>query len=249
MRIVDPASRLPLHAQLHDIIVEELATGALQPGDTLPTEAELCAAHGISRTVVRQAVGDLVAGGRLYRLRGKGTFVAGPQLHERFVRPTLGFFDDLAAAGLDVSNDLAGLDVVAADADLATRLELAPGSPCVRIARTRRVEGEVTAFTRSFLPGSLHPQLARRLAEIDVRHTSLPRMIEAATGIRPHSGHRWVQAVVADAELAGHLGVRTGDPLLYVESIEADQTGRRIEYSQAWHRGDRTRLELEASAR
>jgi GntR family transcriptional regulator len=247
--MIDPASRLPLHAQLHDLIAEQLASGELQPGDTLQTEAELCATYGVSRTVVRQAVGDLVAAGRLYRLRGKGTFVAGPPMDERFVRPTLGFFDDLAATGVEVSNDLIGLDVVAADAVLATRLEVVPGARCVAIARLRRVEGDVTAFTRSFLPASLHPQLARRLARSDLRGTSLSRLLEAATGIRAHSGHRWVQAVVADRELAGHLGVGVGVPLLYVESVEADASGRRIEYSQAWHRGDRTRLELESSAR
>jgi GntR family transcriptional regulator len=54
--------------------------------------------------------------------------------------------------------------------------------------------------------------------------------------------------MVADAKLAGHLAVTTGAPLLYVESIEDDVRGRRIEYSQAWHRGDRTRLELESTS-
>ena len=164
------------------------------------------------------------------------------------MRPTLGFFDDLAAAGRDVSNDLLGIEVVPAGPDLASALSLPAGGRCVRIERIRRMDGEITAFMRSFLPESVHPRLLARLRGSDFARTSLPRLLEAATGIRAGSGHRWVQAVVADAELASHLGGRPGTALLYVESVEADGTGRRIEYSQAWHRGDRTRLELESSA-
>jgi GntR family transcriptional regulator len=248
-RRVDHTSRLPLWAQLQEIIARDLESGALAPGDALPTEAELCARHGVSRSVVRQALGAFVTQGRLHRLRGKGTFVSGwVPLDERVVRPTLGFFDDLAAAGMAVSNDLVRLDAVEADAVLADALAVAHGASCVRLERIRRVDGGITAFMRSFFPADLHPELFERLRACDFRHTSLPRLLEAATGIRPHSGRRFVEAVVAEEAIAAYLGVAPGDPLLYVESFEDDAAGRRIEHSQAWHRADRTRLELESSA-
>jgi GntR family transcriptional regulator len=246
--MIDHTSKLPFYEQLKRIIDHQLASKQLKPGDMLPTEAQLCDRYGVSRTVVRQAIGDFVTSGRLYRLRGKGTFVAGWALDERFVRPTLGFFDDLTAAGLSVSNDLVGLEVEAADEALATALAVPDGARCLRLERIRRVDGEITAFMRSFFAESLHPRLVAQLRTSNFRHTSLHRLLEAATGIRPHSGHRWVQAVVADAELAAYLHVGEGDPLLYVESVEDDAAGRRSEYSQAWHRGDRTRLELESAA-
>jgi GntR family transcriptional regulator len=235
--MIDPASRLPLYAQLEQILEQQLVSGELKAGDMLPTEAQLCARFGISRPVVRQAIAGFVSRGQLYRLRGKGTFVSGAPLAERLLRPTLGFFDDLAAAGLDVP----------AGAALAESLAVAPGEGCIRIERVRRIDGEVVAFMRSFIPETLHPQLLRRLEHSDFTHVSLPRLLEQAVGIRPHAGHRWVQAVVADAEVGGHLGIAEGVALLYVESVEDDDRGRRIEYSQAWHRGDRTRLELESS--
>lgn len=219
------------------------------PGDALPTEAELCARHGVSRSVVRQAVGGFVAQGRLHRLRGKGTFVSGwVQLDERIVRPTLGFFDDMAAAGMAVSNDLVALDQVRADAALAAALLVDEGTPCVRLDRIRRVDGGVTALMRSSFPSSIHPELLERLRACDFRHTSLPRLLEAATGARPHRGRRYVTAVAADDRVAAALGVAPGAPLLEVESFEDDAAGRRIEWSLAWHRADRTRLELESSA-
>jgi GntR family transcriptional regulator len=246
-RTIDHASRLPLYAQLEAIIAAQLASGELKPGDMLPTEAQLCEQHRLSRTVVRQAVGGLVTNGRLYRVRGKGTFVSGRALDERILRPTLGFFDDLTAAGIPVSNQLVSLTVIGADETVAAALAVAVTTRCVRLERIRRVHADATAFMRSFFPESLHPRMLARLRSGDVAHTSLHRLLEQATGIRPHAGHRWVQAVVADADLAVHLACREGAALLYVESIEDDATGRRIEYSQAWHRGDRTRFELESS--
>jgi len=247
-RTIDPASRLPLYAQLEQIIEEQLTTGVLRPGDMLPTEADLCARYGISRPVVRQALAAFVAQGRLYRLRGKGTFVSGAPLAERLLRPTIGFFDDQAAAGLAVSNDLLALEIVEAQGRVAEALALGPGRPCILLERLRRIDGEPVALMRSFIPRWLHRRLFERLTHSDFEHTSLTRVLEVATGIRPSAGHRWVEAMVADAKLAGHLAVTTGAPLLYVVSIEDDVRGRRIEYSQAWHRGDRTRLELESTS-
>src|SRR4029079_15847254 len=86
---IEPSSRLPLYAQLEQILEQQLMSGELKAGDMLPTDAPLCAQFGISRPVVRQAISGFVARGQLYRLRGKGTFVSGAPLAERLLRPTL----------------------------------------------------------------------------------------------------------------------------------------------------------------
>ena len=66
---------VPKHAQLRDIL-SELCRTTLKPGDILPGERTLEETYGVSRITVRRAIGDLVAEGRLRRVRGKGTFVA-----------------------------------------------------------------------------------------------------------------------------------------------------------------------------
>jgi ABC-type glycerol-3-phosphate transport system substrate-binding protein len=73
---VDRRNPVPVSRQLESLIREQIARGELRPGDRLPTEHELCARLGISRTPVRRALGVLTARGLLVRYAGRGTFVA-----------------------------------------------------------------------------------------------------------------------------------------------------------------------------
>src|SRR5687768_1987066 len=59
---------------------DQIDAGSLRPGDRLPTEARLAAAHGVSRTVVREAVHQLKSRGLLRSRQGSGVYVtAAPQ--------------------------------------------------------------------------------------------------------------------------------------------------------------------------
>lgn len=58
------------------ILQEMIENEELLPGDTIPTERELCEIQKISRMTVNKAILSLVSEGILYREQGKGTFVA-----------------------------------------------------------------------------------------------------------------------------------------------------------------------------
>jgi GntR family transcriptional regulator, transcriptional repressor for pyruvate dehydrogenase complex len=58
-------------------LAAEIASGRLSPGSRLPTEQQLTAALGVSRTVVREAVAVLRAEGLVETRQGVGAFVMG----------------------------------------------------------------------------------------------------------------------------------------------------------------------------
>lgn len=64
------------HQQLRSRLLSQIATGDLRPGDALPSEHQLAEAMQVSRTTVRQTLGDLEREGHVRRVQGKGTFVA-----------------------------------------------------------------------------------------------------------------------------------------------------------------------------
>ncbi|MCU1489877.1 MAG: putative GntR family transcriptional regulator [Acidimicrobiaceae bacterium] len=246
---IDRNSKLPYYAQLKRVLEDEIAEGHWKSGDLLPTEADLCTQYGVSRTVVRQALGELTSEGRLYRLRGKGTFVSGRKLNEQFLSGTLGFFDDLEAAGHSVRNLVVRCQLESSHDEVAKNLGVAPGTDCVKLERLRYVDDQLIAFMHSYLPKDLDPHLLERLKRFDFEHSSLYRFLEGASGVRIQSGARSVRAVVADEQLGAVLQVPVGSALLHVSSVERDADGRVIEYSESWHRGDRADLQLQVTRR
>ncbi|HEY0063927.1 MAG TPA: FadR/GntR family transcriptional regulator [Telluria sp.] len=58
-----------------ELINADIQSGALKPGDKLPTESAIMERHGVSRTVVREAISHLQASGQVETRHGIGTFV------------------------------------------------------------------------------------------------------------------------------------------------------------------------------
>jgi DNA-binding FadR family transcriptional regulator len=67
-----------LAQELVRFFADRIRDGTFAPGLKLPTEAEIMAAHGVSRTVVREALSRLQASGQARTRHGIGTFVVGP---------------------------------------------------------------------------------------------------------------------------------------------------------------------------
>ena len=76
-RRVAPRARrgVSLAEQLVERLSLQIRAGEIAPGAKLPTEAEIIAAHGVSRTVVREALSRLSAAGLTETHHGIGTFV------------------------------------------------------------------------------------------------------------------------------------------------------------------------------
>lgn len=71
------------HRNLAQGVVESftlaIQAATLKPGEKLPTESVIMEMHGVSRTVVREAISHLQAAGLVQTRHGIGTFVLEPQ--------------------------------------------------------------------------------------------------------------------------------------------------------------------------
>ncbi|WP_342364385.1 FadR/GntR family transcriptional regulator [Terrarubrum flagellatum] len=77
--------KVRLARQVIDQIADRIQTGLMKEGDQLPTESELEAQFGVSRTVVREAIAELRASGFVEPIQGKGVFVRNPAKSQRFI--------------------------------------------------------------------------------------------------------------------------------------------------------------------
>src|SRR5256885_3945947 len=68
--------RRPRHREVFETLLGDIASGRFQPGDRLPTEAELAKTFSASRSTIARAMRDLKGRGLLHRQRGGGTHIA-----------------------------------------------------------------------------------------------------------------------------------------------------------------------------
>ena len=65
--------RLPLYAQVENVIIDRITSGLLPVGSRLPSEDSLVEEHAVSRTTIRAAIQSLIQRGLVEIRRGKGT--------------------------------------------------------------------------------------------------------------------------------------------------------------------------------
>lgn len=110
LRPVLPARNLP--REIAERIAGEITGARLRPGAKLPTEQQMVAAMGVSRTVIREAVAALRAEGLVVTRQGAGAFVA-PDVERRPFRLALDGLPSIAEV-LDVMELRASVEVAAA---------------------------------------------------------------------------------------------------------------------------------------
>ncbi len=232
---------IPKYYRVKEALLERILDGTWPPDTLIPSEPELCQEFGVSRITVRRAVSDLIHEGKLRTVQGKGTFVASAKLQERFVQRAFGIYEDMERRGLHLTTEVVRQEVIPAPKEVATRLGLHRGDPVHILVRVRSVEGEKILVSTTYIPEKLCPSLVND----DLASNSLYRLLRSRYHLAIARGERSLEAVSASQWEARLLEVALGSPLLRLDSIAYLQDGHAFEYSQALHRGDRARVEVE----
>lgn len=238
---VNHSSPVPYYAQVKEALRERIERGEWRPGGQIPGEPELCVIFGVSRTVIRQALTELVFEGLIVRAKGKGTFVAEPKITESLAQRLTGFYEDMAGRGtLPVSRVLVQQLAPAGD-KIAGYLNVPVGAPLVEIERLRFINEEPLVLVTTYVPYALCPSLLT----VDLTHQSLYTFMETTCGLVIARGRRTLEAVAAAPRESELLQVPVGAPLMRLNSVAILADGTPIEYYHALHRGDRSRFDAE----
>ena len=229
----------PKYFQLEETLREQIA--AWEIDHPIPSEPELCRAYSVSRTTVRKALDDLVREGLLYRVQGKGTFVAPPKLRERFAQRTAGFYEDMVSRGFTVRTRVLEQTVVRASKRVASELELPAGDKVVKWVRLRSIGNDPILISTSFVSQRRFPDIE----DEDLTEVSLYALLREKYGVHLARGTRLVEVSFCTEEEAGLLRVSPGAPLLVLTGTMYDTEGQPVEFGVARHRGDRSQLEIE----
>ena len=214
--------------------------GVWQPGDKLPSESELCAQYDVSRVVVREALGQLVAERRIYKIKAKGAYVAVRGLEDEFVGTTVGFWDEMFEKGRHLTTRVLSQEIRRPTDREQFALRIGNMDDVLALRRLRAVDGRWTLVVDTVLPAALVPGLEK----INLENSSLYDTLRRRYGLVPAKADRWIEAVAAKAEEARLLEVPRGSPLLSIESIALTDDGTVMEHYCSKHRSDETRLHV-----
>ena len=224
---------VPKHAQLHDIL-EELCRTTLKPGDTLPGERLLEETYGVSRITVRRAIGDLVAAGKLRRIRGKGTFVAPNPLVSRLHLAS--FSDEMGAQDVTASSKILTSGRSSAPEDAAIFFDTPANAEHIHLRRLRLGDGEPYSIDDGWYNSTFAPSLL----ENDI-YNSVYAILDSVFDVPITDADQTVSAISADADTAPLLDVPVGTPLLHI--VRYSRSGDRpVEWCSSVYRTDRYRL-------
>ncbi|MDQ1629300.1 MAG: hypothetical protein QOI54_3044 [Actinomycetota bacterium] len=226
---LDRSSPVPLYFQLAVQLEAAIDCGELAPGQRLDNEIELADRLGVSRPTMRRAIQELVGKGLLVRKRGVGTQVVQGALKRDVELSSL--FDDLAKAQRRPSTDVLVVERRRPDDGVATALGLQPEEDAVYLERVRKADDVPLAIMRNWLPLDLapSPELLRTRGLYDLMR---------GTGIHLRIASQRIGATSATSEQGRLLALRKGAPLLTMERVTYDDSGRPVELGRHVYRAE-----------
>ncbi len=142
MTILDKTSKIPLYLQLMEDIIKKIDNNIYNEHDRLPSERELCKMYDTSRITVRQAFQELEREGYIYKLHGKGTFVAPKSYNQKLVN-LYSFTNEMRKLGKKPSTKVLSFTDMAIDEHLAKKMGLLPNEEVFKIVRLRLADDEL----------------------------------------------------------------------------------------------------------
>jgi len=230
----------PLYAKLRNRLAELVRSGALKPGDRLPSEHRLAEEYAVSRATVREAVRALIAEGILTTRQGQGTFVVAKPPIESGLEELDTVTGMIERHGYRAGTAGTQVAIEAADHVVARALEIREGAPVVCIERIRTADGEPVVLSRNRFPQAL-------VSDVSVLRTlegSLLEFLERHAGLVVTHAITTLRPVVADTQIRESMRVAEKTPFLLFEQVHYTEEGRPCLYCEDYYRADKFRFHV-----
>ena len=231
-----------LYHSLGQIIRGKIQSGEWGTGQAIPSERALMDAFSVSRATVRQAVDYLEREGILYRVHGKGTFVAPAKIQQGILR-LLEFYSLMVKNGMNPKYRQLGKQEFEPPINIRQSLSLPEGVTVTWLQRLLLVN-EAPMFIENLY---FNVQENSGLPE-DYNEKEEPfELIAQQYGIKIAKASEAFEPVILESYEAKLLGVKNGSPALWVEYIAKDISNKPAAFFTILMRGDRCRFYTDLS--
>jgi GntR family transcriptional regulator len=219
---------VPLYLQIRNLLRERIRLGEWSADEPMPTEEDLVAHFGVSRTTVRQAMSDLANEGLVVRRPGRGTFARQPLMVLR-MQQWHSLTKDIAQRGLSPSKKILCVERLKAGAEIADRAKELVEGEMLHIQSIRYADDVPIIVLDQYYPY----ELCGFLADVALDDPDLTSEgILAEHGIIETRADGEIIATTASEVEAQYLDVQPGSPLIEIATKAYSADGRVVEYAR-----------------
>lgn len=208
----------------------------VQPNGKLPAEREMCEMWGVNRSTLRAAIRRLTEMGKLYSLKGSGTYVAPPKL-ERNLQDVKSTTESVRSSGHQLRTRVLESEVILADQYISEKLQVPQDTKVLFMRRLRIMDGVPYTIETNYVNLNLCPQIV----DHDFNNESLYRVLSYYQ-IYVSQGQESVGITYATETEARTLQVEEGGELFFFTGIVRDQSGTSVEFFKSVARPDKVRF-------
>jgi|GEM_PF-6782496 len=198
----------PAYLVIYDDIVEKINQKVYSVGDLLPSEAELEKLFKVSRTPVRAALKQLENEEYIYRVQGKGSYVANRQPKGKWAAMT-GFQQQYSKDWGKISAKTLECKKVV-HPEYAKRYQLEEDTELIYLARMRYHNGTPVVFQEHYLP----PILSLDMFKQNLTFLSVQQFLHETLGIEYSHSTEEIEAVLANEAITAAMNLPKKTPLI-----------------------------------
>ncbi|ASK64337.1 GntR family transcriptional regulator [Virgibacillus phasianinus] len=214
-------------------LINKIKNQAYRENEKLPSERELCDLYDLSRITVRQALQELEREGYIYKLHGKGTFVA-PESYNQHLVKLYSFTEEMKQIGKKPTTNVMSFKEMAVDERLADKMNLSPSEEVFQVVRLRLADDEPLMYETSYLPKKVFPHLTGH----DLKHKPMYDVFYEGYHVNVTKAVERFSATMIRKEEAGHLQMLPEQPAMLIKR-HAYHNEQVIEYTISVSRGDK----------
>jgi len=209
----------------------------LAPRSKLPSERDMCEMWNLNRTTLRHAVKRLTEEGKLYSVKGSGTYIAAQRL-ERNLQDIQSTSEVVRRAGRVLDTRVLDVAVLESNIFVARELEVPLGHRVFSLRRLRIMDGEPYMIEHSYV----NYDCCRGIENIDFTDESLYRALENRYNVRLCKGSESIGITYATEDEAKLLQVKEEQHLFYLTGTSRTADNHVTEYFRSVARPDKARF-------
>ncbi|MDO5039483.1 GntR family transcriptional regulator [Clostridium sp.] len=238
MKVIDKSSKIPLYLQLMDILIDKINKG-LKENDRLLSEREICDIYDVSRTTVRQALDELERDGYIYKLHGKGTFVAPKRVNQDLVS-FYSFTNEMKKIGKEPSSQIINFEIVEAGEKISNKFNIKAEELLYKLVRVRKADNVPMMYEVTYLPFERFYELSKEKLEGKAMYDVLKEEYNANLTF----AEEYFEPILTNKLESIYLEIHEGAPSLKIERYTYESK-RLIEYTVSIVRGDKFKYRVQ----